>query len=408
MKASRRIFFKILWLALILPAACVLSPAPARDQNAQEITVTAVFTRVPQPSAVPAGTATTTPTVTVTPAAAVTTTPTSTATGPAKQEEGSFTLASISSVAPDEAMREMYVFGHGASRENCESKVEDVLPDRPLMAPVVLTVCWHDPDTTLAFWAIRPDGLSDSSTITVSNGEAILRYQPRYNAPAGKYRLALVGQSREIRFDVVFSRPQNARLLEVPPTPFTFSQMRAAGPRHNLILDHFVPGEKVRLFAYRFLSPDISLIGWQDYLIPSDGQLLIAVHLANVAERENLYFAAFGERTGEVHFQFPLDDQYLVDEMGAVDLICPGAAASRLKFLSPVRAAYGRGPLQVGAEPGFSSKAIAQLPEGTQIVLTGDVQCVDHTRFWKIRIDNRTSGWVAEADQKNYLVEPVK
>jgi hypothetical protein len=271
------------------------------------------------------------------------------------------------------------------------------------MAPFHLAVCWPE-DEPVTLRAVRPDGQSETTVLQPKNGEVMVRYQPRYDNPPGEYALSLSGASQTFDIRVRFIEPDHARILEVPASPFEPVES-TNGPRHNLILDHFVAGERAWLFAF---AGD-QMIGWQEVVIREDGRLPVNVNLEGMDANEKVSFAVVGEQNGQVDY----GGMEVYGYFGDYNVrLCPGAKRSRLVACPlapiPARVAYVDGKkLIVHGSPGFDTPAVALIPEGTEISVQRPT-CTDQTWFWEVYdfASGRATGWVAEAKDGVYLIEP--
>lgn len=88
---------------------------------------------------------------------------------------------------------------------------------------------------------------------------------------------------------------------------------------------------------------------------------------------------------------------------------CPEALAARLRPDITARVTYTDGtPLRVRQSPGKTAPIAGQLPEGTQMTVTGGPQCVAGGYWWNIRVTGGSGleGWVLEGENGSYFVEP--
>lgn len=346
------------------------------------------------------------PGLTVTPTAAVSPTP----------AQLNLTLANLNSVAPADVLAEMYIFGGaGGFSGPCDSALEPVQAARELMDPLALRVCWNGTDRSVLFKVTRPDGRVDSIILWVSGGEVRPVYQPSYDDSPGKYVMRLQGAKTSLEFQVTYNLPRKARISEIKqiPSPFLLGYS-PPGPNRRLILDRFVPGEKVRLYLYKqhlndkdHPSPPVILVGWQDLTIRADGRMPVNVSLASVTMSEVLYFMAWGQRSGEVHLFTILPIFNKRSDWLPMDLVCPGAKESRLKEWSMARVAtMGGNRLIVRSAPGASSPVVTLLPRGAEVFIQSDSRCSGGVRYWEVYYEN-LKGWAAEHDGSRYLLEPV-
>ncbi len=327
-----------------------------------------------------------------------------------------FSLTNSNGVPPDDVLAEMAFFQGGGCYGcgPCDPNLQAIQPARELMIPLSLNVCWPQKNEQVNLTVYRPDGRTEGRWLKAEGDYLPLTYQALYDYPTGEYRLRLSGSQSVREFRITFYAPSAPRVMAVPDTPFLpkYSFQTASS---RLVLDHFIPGEKVRLFAYQYSISNrgLKLLAWQEWTIRGDGRMPVSVDLPALTGSDTALFAAYGERSGEVHYWQVIGDNYITDPIRDRVLFCPGAKPSRLvpDFLNKtnlaVRVAHTDGTrLRIHQGPGFSSLTIALVPELTQINLTGGPRCADRSWFWEINWET-VRGWVAEADQKDYLVEPL-
>jgi len=87
---------------------------------------------------------------------------------------------------------------------------------------------------------------------------------------------------------------------------------------------------------------------------------------------------------------------------------CVDAPRSRVSVGSKARVTFTDGtPLRMRQEPSVSGNIIAALSEGSTLTILEDPTCADGFAWWRVDTDGGKRGWVAEADWRNYFIEPV-
>jgi hypothetical protein len=64
-------------------------------------------------------------------------------------------------------------------------------------------------------------------------------------------------------------------------------------------------------------------------------------------------------------------------------------------------------PSRLQHTPGTSGTVVTQMAEGAAFEVVGSAYCVDDYRWWQLRFTDGTTGWIAEGDGWEALVEPI-
>jgi hypothetical protein len=59
------------------------------------------------------------------------------------------------------------------------------------------------------------------------------------------------------------------------------------------------------------------------------------------------------------------------------------------------------------SQPGFSQSIVGKVPEGTSLTILDGPECVDGNNWWYVRTKNGLEGWMTEAQNGVYLIEPM-
>lgn len=86
---------------------------------------------------------------------------------------------------------------------------------------------------------------------------------------------------------------------------------------------------------------------------------------------------------------------------------CPGAPVSRLNVEDTALVINPIG-LSVREEPGLSGVIREYVAEGAEVVIVNGPECANGYRWWFVRVDNNSEGWVAEGGSDSYYLEPVQ
>lgn len=88
---------------------------------------------------------------------------------------------------------------------------------------------------------------------------------------------------------------------------------------------------------------------------------------------------------------------------------CPDTALSVFNVGLKGRVSYLDGsPLNMRDAPARGGKVVKQLEEGTRFGVIGGPSCSDGFTWWQIQLEADSSGWVAEGDQEDYYIEPLR
>jgi hypothetical protein len=64
-------------------------------------------------------------------------------------------------------------------------------------------------------------------------------------------------------------------------------------------------------------------------------------------------------------------------------------------------------PSRLRDMPGTNGTVVTQMDEGTAFEVVGSAYCVDDYRWWQVRLEDGTTGWVAEGNSSEAWVEPL-
>ncbi len=93
---------------------------------------------------------------------------------------------------------------------------------------------------------------------------------------------------------------------------------------------------------------------------------------------------------------------------GIANIECLGAPDPRVKVGDVVLVTrQDERPLNVRQEPNLGDNVVTQVLPGDAMQITGGPFCSDGYLWWRVRLDNDISGWVAEGDQSMYYIEPL-
>jgi len=92
---------------------------------------------------------------------------------------------------------------------------------------------------------------------------------------------------------------------------------------------------------------------------------------------------------------------------------CPNAPATRLAIgmradVTATPADQSPSPLRVRDQASAKGKQIKALNDGDSFNVIGGPTCADGYEWWQIKIDDGTTGWVAEGNETSYFIEPTQ
>lgn len=351
-------------------------------------------------------------------------TPTRTPTRTATPTKGRMTVNSLNKVNTGEIIEEMDVFGWGGGAgNNCRDPqtypiLDETVTFGRLMKPVNLLSCGWQPGEIVTVTMRNPLGKIQSFKMKAEipnsgknkSGHVDLDYQPPIDAPTGSYSFTFQGKSVKLSALIYFSRPTGAHLVALSGDPFHAIWGLPSGGSQRLLLFGFTPKEPIRLIVYRVLGLK-SFYGYQDFVAGSDGRLQIDVNLSGIGATEDLFFLAYGKKSGNVPLAYFLNGVDMEILLGSWDFYCPGAMLSRIDVHYPrLRAAYVDGTkLRIREKPGFDSRVLQSVPEGTKFSYSPRPVCEDNTFWWEVVLpDNHATGWVAETYKGKYIIESVE
>lgn len=308
-----------------------------------------------------------------------------------------FTRSSSSRILPKNIIEEIFFFGGGGG-VICMPGSKPVKPDvvgKPadgiLMTQSVMTVCGWQKGEVLKGTIIYPNGTEKTKSIKVAENEGLyygrLEFTPGISDPIGNYTFVMEGKLGVARQTARFSKPTGPHLFLLD--------------KKNIMFYGFSPHEKVNLFYY---APGGRFEGWQEYTMDPAGQLIVKVSV-----NPDGYFWATG-KTGEV--QLPKAHGltgatvYPVYQTTIKKDYCSGPV-SRLTIMDSGRVAFTDGKdMRIRSAPGLSASIISTVPEGTSFSVAEGPKCADGITWWKVNIHSgNITGWMAESDGKNYLIE---
>ena len=274
-----------------------------------------------------------------------------------------------------------------------------------LMQPAAFELNW-DENQTVTFTVTDPTGRSFRRILSPSQyGGFLAQYQPRLDAPTGRWSFEIRGAALTYRHQIHFTRPQGAQIYLLGDDPF-LPVRKTDAPPYRILLDGFRPNEAARLMAYQVIlqgptQADLEFAGWQDVQVGANGSLLLQ---SDAAMR---YYLAYGKQSGEVHM--PYDLRGLADIFPDKQLYCPGALLPRLKKYTGGQVTYTDGrPLRIHSSPGVSTAVVDNLPEGAPFRVADGPKCAGGAFWWQIYTEQSGEGWIAESQGSIYLVEPQK
>ncbi len=386
--------------ATIAPAATTVSApqrVPSLTDTAAPSKIPATLTKIPVKTspAAPEKTATKTPTK------APTQTPTKTATTIAT---GNFSTNGDNSVPPADVLEEVTYGGMGGGPTCLVAYPAPVMASSTKEAELVsvaeLGTCGWKPGQRLTGKVTYPDGRTYVKEISVSEfqsdfGMAVLEFVPLISDPVGIYLFEITDGSVTFAAKVKFRLPDGPRLYKLND--------------QQLLFYNFTPQEKVRLFMYSCRegsSGYCELWGfssWQKFQIGENGQLLVNAPVAGN------YFVAITQAGKEIRF-ITADPNYESLYSTIYNILQPVTCKglkSRLYVGGKARVAFVDGSkTRIRKSPGFSREILYTVPEGTQVTITGGPKCANNSTWWQVRTKSGQIGWMAEYQNKTYLLEP--
>lgn len=331
-----------------------------------------------------------------------------------KSGKESFSLDSANAVHPDDILNEVLYFGGGGSGWGWCVPGDTPAPCYPPSRVVwpngfcIQTQNWKAgekvkvlvtfPDgTTLSQDGNALESLEYIPTLQQKRNITEFSYclnQPASKMPAGKYQVVFEGETGRSQVDVQ---------SKISPIPNMYWDRL----ENNLIITGFRANEKIRLFLYDITcnkAETYCLTAWKEYQTNQEGQLIISVPPIQSAE----YYVAVGDSSGLVEPNQILRQSIRVGEKEYIPFgECIGDIPPRLWIGEQGRVAFtDSADMRIRKEPGLSQNIVGKVPEGTKFnVLYGPV-CVDYVTWWKVRA-NGLEGWMAEAQNGAYLLEPA-
>ncbi len=328
-----------------------------------------------------------------------------------------FSASSINKTAPAEAIQQMDLRLGGAGYPGCldapEEPALDLKTDNLDLTGIgVIATCGWKAGETVNVTLMDPQGKLYTREVKAVPArqkkgvyEVDIFYQPGADAPEGKYRFTLQGDSATIKAKIVYNRLKGAKVYTLPDDPFQ-PRLGAMGGQQRLRLQGFLPNEPVRLLAYRFEGTLIKFYGYQDFTADRRGQLIVETDLPEIGKDTEMNYYAYGRDTHFVPLERFTADGYSKSRKFDMDLYCPGAQAPRLDGPADIRLAAGVARLDIHQQPGFGSRVIAQVPAETQMRTYGYPKCIDHAYWWKVTATRPILfGWIAESFLGKYLIE---
>lgn len=97
---------------------------------------------------------------------------------------------------------------------------------------------------------------------------------------------------------------------------------------------------------------------------------------------------------------------YYLEPMNFAQQTCL-ETASRISVGDQARVARVDGSnTRLRSQPGFSQNIVGKVPEGTSLTILDGPECVDGNNWWYVRTKNGLEGWMTEAQNGVYLIEP--
>jgi hypothetical protein len=286
------------------------------------------------------------------------------------------------------------------------------LPEQELMIGTYLVSCGWQAGEKVTVTKTDPAGevtREEKTAIPAGrSGQYVdFRFHPLLNGLAGQYTIAFIGQSGTVSITITYKQPDKPHLMRVTEEDLAKIN-RSAGSGSHLLMFGFPPLDVVRLMVYK--QENLSryrLIGSRTYRVGTDGIQVISL---DISDNTLLFctFVAIGERAGQV---------YLISYYGKSeaqnsligDLTCPGALPPRL-YDNIYAQLIGQGDeqLKVYKQPGFHEVISAQFPAGAKVKVIGGQKCLDGTYWWNVTGENGVSGWMPEAINGRYVIDPFK
>jgi hypothetical protein len=225
----------------------------------------------------------------------------------------------------------------------------------------------------------KPIVLSATSSIPATTYSARLDFTPGLEDPPGRYTWTLAGQKGVVVASADLHPPDGPRLH--------------VADSFHLLLYHFSPGELVRLFCYDSYDPQGKLRAWQDIAVDPSGNQSVVVKTAACN------FVALGPSSREVH-----QDREVT---GTIQKIC-GEQTSRLGGQKRARIALIDGTTRpLRPLPGDSQEVRAYLSEGTNLTVGGLPHCIEGSLWWSVITEYGDFGWLPEAQNGVFVLEPL-
>jgi len=318
---------------------------------------------------------------------------------------GNFSTNGDNAVPPADVLEEVTYGGIGGGSDCPVAYPAPIMTsfteEAELMSVAELRTCGWKPGQRLTGKVTYTDGRTYVKAISVSDkqsdfGTAILEFVPLITDPVGIYLFEISDGSVTFTAKVKFRLPDEPRLYKLSD--------------QQLLFYSFTPREKVRLFMYSCREGSSSgycnlwgFSSWQKFQIGENGQLLVN------APVDGNYFVAISQAGTEIPF-ITADPNHTAIYGGIYRILQPVTCKglkSRLYVGGKARVAFVDGSkTRIRKSPGFSREILYTVPEGTQVTITGGPKCANNSTWWQVRTKSGQIGWMAEYQNKTYLLEP--
>jgi hypothetical protein len=172
--------------------------------------------------------------------------------------------------------------------------------------------------------------------------------------------------------------------------------------------DTFIIGTKLKFTAS--CSGNLSLVmnDVSGSFDNNSGEIIVQIEI-NKSSNEQQVPTSSPTVNSSIPTSTPRPNQNVQTPYPTMDFSCPGALPIRVELGYLVRVVSTDGDkVNLRSSPSMDNNIIDAMTNGTKLRIIGEHVCANNSAFWKVQIfGTDETGWVREADDTMYFIEPI-
>jgi len=247
---------------------------------------------------------------------------------------------------------------------------------------VIILGCNWTADEQLSLTIRYPNGKTVNASMPALGlgnnwGGIYYNFRPGLTDPPGKYNVTIQGNSATATKSVSFVKPTGTEVFWLG--------------NNTLYLQGFSPSEVVQVVAY---DNNNQFQGWQEYQVSRDGSLALQIDLP----AGFFVLVSSAQRPIDLAMEIPPSGIEKAEET------CQRVLPSRL---IPQTWATALNKITYYTLPTTTAKVIRTMQAQSRHLALEGPFCAEGKRWWRMESKKGFSGFVIEADNKNYYLQPV-